>query len=163
MANCYCGLEKEAENCCLPIIRGQAKAQNPEELMRARYSAHCLKDYDFLVSSTHPAFRDDVDRKEIEDWAKAMVWEQLQILNTKDGGANDDTGQVDFCAHYTISGIPQELREDAFFRKEGDNWYYVEGDVHSPEPVRRDGPKIGRNDPCPCGSGKKFKKCCMDK
>ncbi|WP_420814556.1 SEC-C metal-binding domain-containing protein [Pajaroellobacter abortibovis] len=25
--------------------------------------------------------------------------------------------------------------------------------------VRRDGPKIGRNDPCPCGSGQKFKKC----
>ena len=27
-------------------------------------------------------------------------------------------------------------------------------------PVRRDAPKVGRNDPCPCGSGKKFKKCC---
>jgi preprotein translocase subunit SecA len=27
------------------------------------------------------------------------------------------------------------------------------------QPVRRDGPKIGRNDPCPCGSGQKFKKC----
>ena len=26
--------------------------------------------------------------------------------------------------------------------------------------IRRDQPKIGRNDPCPCGSGKKFKKCC---
>jgi uncharacterized protein YecA (UPF0149 family) len=28
------------------------------------------------------------------------------------------------------------------------------------EPVRRAEPKVGRNDPCPCGSGKKFKKCC---
>jgi uncharacterized protein len=27
-------------------------------------------------------------------------------------------------------------------------------------PQRRSGPKVGRNDPCPCGSGKKFKKCC---
>ena len=27
-------------------------------------------------------------------------------------------------------------------------------------PVRHDGPKIGRNDPCPCGSGKKYKQCC---
>jgi preprotein translocase subunit SecA len=27
-------------------------------------------------------------------------------------------------------------------------------------PVRRDGPKVGRNDPCPCGSGRKYKKCC---
>jgi tetratricopeptide (TPR) repeat protein len=29
------------------------------------------------------------------------------------------------------------------------------------ETIRRHGPKVGRNDPCPCGSGKKFKKCCM--
>jgi preprotein translocase subunit SecA len=27
-------------------------------------------------------------------------------------------------------------------------------------PIRRDEPKVGRNDPCPCGSGKKYKKCC---
>ena len=31
-----------------------------------------------------------------------------------------------------------------------------------PQPIRRDGPKINRNDPCPCGSGKKYKKCCGD-
>ena len=28
------------------------------------------------------------------------------------------------------------------------------------QPVERDAPKVGRNDPCPCGSGKKYKKCC---
>jgi Flp pilus assembly protein TadD len=33
-------------------------------------------------------------------------------------------------------------------------------DEEKSEPVRRAGPKIGRNDPCPCGSGKKYKKCC---
>jgi len=30
-----------------------------------------------------------------------------------------------------------------------------------PEPIRHRGPKVGRNDPCPCGSGKKYKSCCM--
>ena len=35
---------------------------------------------------------------------------------------------------------------------------------HAPMvPVRRELPKIGRNDPCPCGSGKKHKKCCLGK
>jgi preprotein translocase subunit SecA len=29
-----------------------------------------------------------------------------------------------------------------------------------PEPIRRETPKVGRNAPCPCGSGKKYKKCC---
>ncbi len=32
-----------------------------------------------------------------------------------------------------------------------------------PEPVRHTGKKIGRNDPCPCGSGKKYKTCCLRK
>ncbi|MDP3143620.1 MAG: SEC-C metal-binding domain-containing protein, partial [Candidatus Omnitrophota bacterium] len=32
--------------------------------------------------------------------------------------------------------------------------------VSAPAPVQRDMPKVGRNDPCPCGSGKKYKKCC---
>ena len=31
-----------------------------------------------------------------------------------------------------------------------------DGDVQT---VRREGPKVGRNDPCPCGSGRKYKKC----
>ena len=31
------------------------------------------------------------------------------------------------------------------------------------QPVRNAGKKIGPNDPCPCGSGKKYKKCCRDK
>lgn len=33
-------------------------------------------------------------------------------------------------------------------------------DLEVPEPYRRTQPKVGRNEPCPCGSGKKFKKCC---
>lgn len=31
------------------------------------------------------------------------------------------------------------------------------------EPIRREGAEIGRNDPCPCGSGKKYKQCCLGK
>ncbi|MCG0275307.1 MAG: preprotein translocase subunit SecA [Thermosediminibacteraceae bacterium] len=39
------------------------------------------------------------------------------------------------------------------------NLSYSHGDGEKPQPVRK-GQKIGRNDPCPCGSGKKYKKCC---
>ena len=34
------------------------------------------------------------------------------------------------------------------------------GEENSPQPLKRDGDKIGRNADCPCGSGKKYKKCC---
>ena len=36
-------------------------------------------------------------------------------------------------------------------------------DTRKPETFRREMPKVGRNDPCPCGSGKKYKNCCMNK
>jgi len=36
-------------------------------------------------------------------------------------------------------------------------------DELKPEPIRHIGPKVGRNDQCPCGSGKKYKSCCMRK
>jgi len=38
-------------------------------------------------------------------------------------------------------------------------WHYTDGRMRSHDPIVR-GPKVGRNDPCPCGSGKKHKKCC---
>lgn len=40
---------------------------------------------------------------------------------------------------------------------------FSEKSFYQQETVRREGPKIGRNDPCPCGSGKKYKKCCLRK
>lgn len=52
---------------------------------------------------------------------------------------------------YMSENYPYDLLEDY----EDDDYYY-----DAPSTFRREGPKIGRNDPCPCGSGKKYKKCC---
>ncbi len=38
---------------------------------------------------------------------------------------------------------------------------YLEAASGKTKPIVRPGSKLGRNDPCPCGSGKKYKKCCM--
>ena len=61
---------------------------------------------------------------------------------------------------------PASLAERARRRDEV-NAYETEADQgpigstqERPEPIRREEPKVGRNDPCPCGSGKKYKKCC---
>ena len=44
------------------------------------------------------------------------------------------------------------------FTEEQLKQYYKE--QKAAQTYRREGPKVGRNDPCPCGSGKKYKKCC---
>ena len=41
-----------------------------------------------------------------------------------------------------------------------DIYWYWQAIINKPQTVRREGEKVGRNDPCPCGSGKKYKSCC---
>ena len=43
---------------------------------------------------------------------------------------------------------------------EGENNVPKTNKTEKPQPIVNSGPKIGRNDPCPCGSGKKYKNCC---
>lgn len=156
---CYCGSGKNFDGCCEPIIKGIADARTPEELMRARFSAHCIQDYAFLVTSTHPEHRADVNEEEISGWASKVVWTGLEV-HSATPGASDDEGQVSFTAHFSVKDTPQELREDALFATANGKWHYVDGMVHGQTPYQREMPRIGRNEQCPCGSGKKFKKCC---
>ncbi len=58
---------------------------------------------------------------------------------------------------------PSSLTQEQVSAFEGDGSEKVDALGPAPErlePIRRDEPKVGRNDPCPCGSGKKYKKCC---
>ena len=63
--------------------------------------------------------------------------------------------------HAEVSALagaaPQQAPEPA--RKQSDAFDKAM-EAASAQPIVRDGPKVGRNDPCPCGSGKKYKKCC---
>jgi SEC-C motif-containing protein len=156
---CHCGSGKDFDDCCGPVIAGTRDARTPEEVMRARYSAHCMRDYAFLVTSTHPDHREGVSEEEISKWASHVRWTGLEV-HSATPGADEDTGDVSFTAHFTIKDTPQELREDAQFARVDGKWLYVDGHVYGQEPFRREGPRVGRNDPCPCGSGLKFKKCC---
>ena len=156
---CLCGSGKELADCCGPVIENPAAARTPEELMRARFTAHCQRKYAFLVESTHPNHRDGVSEKEIAQWADNVIWTELEV-HSATPGATDDEGLVAFTARFTIKDTPQELREDASFVREDGRWFYVDGHVHGQEPYRRETPRVGRNEPCLCGSGKKYKKCC---
>jgi SEC-C motif domain protein len=158
MTQCHCGSEKPFAECCEPIIKG-APAPTAEALMRARYSAYVTCDIDFLKSSLAPSERHDFDPEQARNWSQDSTWLGLTINSVKDGGENDQTGQVDFTASFEYQGGRQEHHERAEFHRIGGVWHYTDGRMRSHDPIVR-GPKVGRNDPCPCGSGKKFKKCC---
>ena len=55
-------------------------------------------------------------------------------------------------------GLPISFYRYYIVKKEGE-WVYHSGSL-IPTTIVRDGAKVGRNDPCPCGSGLKYKRCC---
>ncbi|HTQ04261.1 MAG TPA: YchJ family protein [Polyangiaceae bacterium] len=156
---CPCGLGESLETCCGPYLKHEKKAATAEALMRARYTAYATGDVDFIVESHDPDRRGDVDRKNTEAWSKQSEWLGLEITTTEKGQPEDDTGIVEFVARYKVKSTKIEHRERALFRKVDGRWFFVDGLEIKGPPVRRTEPRVGRNDPCPCGSGKKYKKC----
>lgn len=160
MELCPCGSEKEYTDCCQPLIQGERIAETAEALMRSRYSAHAKKAFGYIFDTTLPDKRKEGDRKETAAWSKKLDWQHLEVRQSAQGGPDDSTGTVEFVARYRKNGKAFDHHEIAEFVREGDRWYFKDGQPPQSVQAVRQGPKIGRNDPCSCGSGKKFKKCC---
>jgi SEC-C motif domain protein len=157
--NCPCGTGEAYESCCGRFIRGEGLPETAERLMRARYSAYALGEIDYILKTHEPSTAHQVDRKNTELWSKQSQWLGLEIVTTSQGGPEDSAGSVEFVARYKIRGVTVEHRERATFRRENGRWWFVDGQEIKGPPKQRDEPRVGRNDPCPCGSGKKYKKC----
>ncbi|MFC1523216.1 YchJ family protein [Thermodesulfobacteriota bacterium] len=158
MTTCHCNSEKEFDHCCGPYLAGQTVAPTAEALMRSRYSAYVLEDQDYLQRTCHPD--NQTDAESFEDDTEVQ-WQGLEIVYTEAGQENDHQGIVEFKACYRVKGADYCQHEKSYFTRENEQWFYTRGEFVKPEPVRTE--KIGRNSPCPCGSGKKFKKCCLGK
>jgi SEC-C motif-containing protein len=160
MEFCPCGSGLDYMQCCQPYIQGAENAPTAEALMRSRYCAYVKSEIDYIHDTTHGSQRSKFNREESLAWSRNADWKSLEILRTESGGIGDDAGTVEFVALYHEKGKAVRHHEIAEFTKEGGRWYFVDGQAPKPVQAVRQGPKIGRNDPCPCGSGRKFKKCC---
>jgi SEC-C motif-containing protein len=158
MNNCPCGSGTPYAACCEPIITGVRPAATAEELMRARYSAHVGVQVDFILASTHPDHRQSLDRQSTQSWAEKTTWLGLEIVATAQGGKDDSRGEVEFIARFRDKDEIRVHHERAQFQRQDGHWYFTDGSMVKSQPLVAN--KIGRNDPCPCGSERKYKKCC---
>ncbi|HEX3253706.1 MAG TPA: YchJ family protein [Pyrinomonadaceae bacterium] len=154
---CPCGSGSLFSACCELVINGSRESETAEELMRARYSAFATGAIDFIVSSTHSRTRKEIDLDFTREWSQTSEWRGLQIFETRE--VNDNKAFVSFEAQYSQNGKDFSHREKAQFERENGQWRFVTGDELKNPTVRYETPRPGRNDPCPCGSGKKYKKC----
>lgn len=148
---CPCGSGRPFAECCGTYLAG-VPAPTAEALMRSRYTAYALGDAEYLLRTWHRATRPTQI-----DTTGAPRWSGLEIRAVEGGGPGDERGTVEFVARFVEGGRAGALHETSRFVRQSGEWYYAEGTLHAapPEPA-----KVGRNAPCPCGSGRKFKRCC---
>lgn len=145
MLLCPCGSGKELFACCAPIVAG-TPAATAEALMRSRYTAYVEGKEDYLLQSWHPETRPA--GLQLDD----TEWLGLKVIRCQQGQAGDDEGIVEFTASFRVGDRVKRLHEISQFRRLDGRWYYHSGRTRLED--------VGRNEPCPCGSGKKFKRCC---
>lgn len=159
--SCPCGSGSPLATCCGVYLNRHADPPTAEALMRSRYTAFVLGNADYLLSTWDPASRP----RRLDLQQDRTEWLGLEIRSTESGSQADTTGRVCFIARFRLHGIEQALHENSRFRKQDGRWFYIDGETEvSRSAAGRAAPaaprSVGRNDPCPCGSGQKFKRCC---
>lgn len=169
---CPCGSKKLYSECCEQFIKRSEQPATAELLMRSRYTAYVLGELSYIKKTCAPEALKDYDEEGVKTWSKKSKWLGLTIQSVEKGTPEDKRGKVEFTAKYELNGKVLEHHEVSDFRKdEKGRWLFIDGDSHvhqegeghhhhKQETFIREEPKVGRNDPCSCGSGKKYKKCC---
>ena len=116
------------------------KKLNPEQLMRSRYDAFVRGDGEYLASTTTQNISRDMSAYEHIEWLKLDVLDAYEDI-------------VEFKAYFRENNSIQLLHEKSLFVEVDGVWKYSDGELFNTQ--------IQRNETCPCGSGKKYKKCCM--
>lgn len=122
MKTCYCCSNIPFDNCCAPYLSGFEKAPSAERLMRSRYSAYCLHNAEYLLATTHLTTRKFHHKQDILAWATQNIWLKLEVLNTTET-------VVEFKAYFIDNKLITHCHhEKSTFKKQGDSWYYVDGE-----------------------------------
>ncbi|MEN2752521.1 YchJ family protein [Psychrobacter sp. FBL11] len=135
------------------------RAESAQRLMRTRYSAFVLIKPEYIVKTTLPAQQNLLDIKAIEIWATETDWAGLEIVeHTPKLGKRH--AKVEFkafyiepdgepAAHHELSTFVKVVNKTA--KEKDERWYFLDPTVAM---------TVTQKQPCICGSGEKFKRCC---
>lgn len=126
-------------------MEGKAIAPTPLALMRSRYCAYSMSRIDYIEKTMRDKALKGFNKEEALAWSRQCQWQGLEIIQAKGN-------TVHFIAHFHFQGAQQTINENSLFEQIDNQWYYVG--------LARE-EKLSRNAPCKCGSGKKYKRCCL--
>ena len=152
---CRCSSGKQFSDCCQPFLNGNKLPQTALQLMRSRYTAYNQVNIDYIQQTMSGDAAAGFDPQNAKQWAENIRWCGLKIIDPGQQRTDLEKDEVEFAAKYVIGEELNILQERSEFHKINGNWLYMSGKLLPHKPT-----KITRTDICPCGSRKKFVKCC---
>lgn len=171
---CPCGSTLSYADCCAPLHAGQKIADTAEQLMCSRYCAFVLQHVEYIVATTAPFQQALLDKKSIADWSQQTDWAGLAVIkHTPKIGKRH--AQVEFKAYFYLpnasavhsAGLDLAALDNKGLDSKGihhelstfvnipsgriNRWYFLDPTVTM---------QVTQKQPCPCGSGEKYKRCC---
>lgn len=150
-STCPCNSQLNYGDCCEPYHLDLKIPDTPEQLMRSRFCAYTLKKASYVYKTYAQEKQAENPVKEIKEFADSCRFVKLTVNDTH---YDAQKGYVEFKANYFYQNLYCELNEKSDFVKENNEWRYLDGVINPVADI-----KVGRNYNCPCGSGKKYKKC----
>jgi SEC-C motif domain protein len=138
------------------LLRGFESAPTAEALMRSRFTAHVVRDDAYLNRTYRPPGRIPSEPTPPSD---RFSWTRL-IVHRHELGPAPQLAVVEFSAFFVDENGEHVLHERSEFVQHEGKWFYTRALAAASGGVSRPD-AAGRNDPCPCGSGRKFKHCCL--
>ena len=153
-------------DCCQPLHQGVKIADSSEALMRSRYSAFVKVLPDYIIETTVPAQQSLLDRQAIKEWAEQTNWAGLQIINHNPKVSkrhaqvefkayyhDDQLGSPRLSAHHELSTFVKIAPHNSQTQQQNSKtvWYFLDPTTAL---------NMTQKQPCICGSGEKFKRCC---
>jgi len=146
MSNCLQD-DKLNNSYCQDIVNGKIKPKSALELMQSRYYAYKTVNLEYILKTQIDKWS-QAELAEAKIWAEKSFWQHLEIIKYSET-------EVEFKAYYIYAGRQELIHELSSFVKQGDNWLYKSGKLFNTKA------EIARNTKCICGSGKKYKQCCL--
>ena len=141
--------------CCGVFIEKKQTPQTPEQLMRSRYTAYSKANIDYIKNTMKGKPLAGFNELEAKTWALTVTWIGLKVIQSY--LETPTKGFVEFSVRLMEGNQLKTIHELSEFHLENNAWLYVDGE-NKQVPIKNK-PKVARNSPCPCGSGKKFKNC----
>lgn len=146
---CPCGSGKMYSSCCGEFHHGNKLPETAEKLMRSRYTAFSLNNLSYIQDTMQGNAAKKFSEPETNEDQSSHELLGLDVTRQYIDKKNPHHAFVEFRVLHQFEkkfDVTQELSE---FSRINGKWFYVDGKTQ----------KSSRNDPCPCHSGKKFKKC----